>query len=230
MPPHENHVDRLTLRSLDALDVADVLRVQAEVERWAAVAESGRPRQYDAADATGSVRVSIDGRGRVEDLHVSPAWRERLSPAEFAAAVHGAYTDAMRMAIAGARRGGEDQPRGAAQPRPHDDHAWYVGRDVADREWVQSTWDALDGVGAELRRLTQLEAQGKAQADRDTTISSPQGYLTVHLRGAGLVGILGAVGRISGADAATLRREAIAVLQAARVACECRGGGGPSDV
>jgi hypothetical protein len=234
MPPRDRR-DDLTLASLDVLGDSGALRVQAEQQLRVADGELRPSSYYAGADASNAISVSVDGRGRVESIDINRNWRERLAVGEFAGALFGAYTAAVQKSLAAAAlaahaaeqaepagqavQAGTRQQDGARQRHAENGNS-DAERELDDREWLAATWDVLGGVDAELKRLARIEAEGRAAADRDTSVSSPHGYLTVRLRGRGVVGISGDVRRIAVADAERLRWDALAMFRAARLTAE----------
>lgn len=67
--------------------------------RLPAGADTRPPSRQVAADATGSVRVTVDARGDVSEVEVSPDWRDRLQEEDLAEAVFQAYHTARHKAI-----------------------------------------------------------------------------------------------------------------------------------
>jgi hypothetical protein len=221
MPPLDGRDDDLTLARLDVLGDSDGLRAQAEQLMRTAGGETRAPDHHEGADESDSIWVAVDARGRVESVDISRRWREQLGVGRFADGLFEAYTAAVGKSLtaaASAALSDEQEPQAPAWP-----DASIPGPDRAqpepledDRAWLATTWNALDGIDAELKRLTRMEADGVGAADHDTALSSPGGYLTVRLRGRTLVGISGNVTRIATADAQQLRLDALAALRAAQ--------------
>jgi len=57
--------------------------------------------RYDGAEASKSIWVSVDPRGRVLSVDISSTWRKRLEPDGFADALFAAYSAAMDERLAG---------------------------------------------------------------------------------------------------------------------------------
>jgi hypothetical protein len=203
------------LSSLDVLGGDNALRAAGRLAAGQAAARRG-----DAADrligedATGSVRVTVDDRGRVVDVGVDRRWRERLGAERFADGLFGAYTDAVRAAMdvaAGAalsRPPDPPRPRSASSPL-----GWDPGQDRQPedhRRWQMATWAALGEIEAELVRMR----RASAAAVPEETVRGPNGLLTARRSGGGVTSVTGDTRLIAYADADQLRTDALAVLRA----------------
>src|SRR5262249_797808 len=86
--------DDFKLADLDFLgDEAD-LRARARQELMAAGDDIEPLSRQEGTDHRGAVMVAMDREGAVEAVEVSPNWKERLTPGDFAAAVFAAYNAA----------------------------------------------------------------------------------------------------------------------------------------
>jgi hypothetical protein len=190
----------VNLDSLDGLSSSDEVRVQG-------------PAPYQGADATDSVKVTVDARARMINVDVSDGWRERVGVTDFADALFDAYTAAVRKALTAAAvtaLAGVPEQRPSQPPSMKE----YTGSDV---DWLRAKQTTLDRVHAELSRLATVDTAG---AGREWTLSSPHGYLTLRLLGRSLAGIHGDVRRIARAGAAQLRFDALAAFRAAALTSE----------
>jgi hypothetical protein len=226
MSPPDGRDDESALASLDGLGDSHLLRAQAEQQLRASGGEVVTARHHQGGDASDSVWVTVDPRGGVESIDISRTWRDRLAVGNLGAAVLEAYTAAVQKALSAAAlatlagdRTATRQPEWAGSDDPGSTWTQFES-EVDERRWLAETWDVLDGVDAELHRLTALEAESATIAERDTTLSSPHGYLTVRLRGRGVVDITGDVPRIALADPEQLRLDALAVFRAAQLTGE----------
>ncbi|GII23035.1 hypothetical protein [Planosporangium mesophilum] len=211
--------DDLKLASLDGLGDSEALRAEAEQAVRAAGGDVSPPRYQEGADASDSVRVTVDGRGELESVDISRHWRDRLAVGGLAGALFEAYTAALTKAVSAlglAAMTGDHALAG--QPSRADGNEDWPRPDpeVDEERWLAASWAMLDEIHAELRRLTALEADSAAAAHRDTTLSSPRGCFTVRLRGRDIVEITGDISRIAMAEAEQLRLDALAVLRAAQ--------------
>ncbi|MDG4771794.1 hypothetical protein [Solwaraspora sp. WMMD792] len=175
---------------------------------------------HHATDTTGTVSVTVDDRARVLDVTVARRWRERLPPSAFAEALYEAYVSAVRASFesaalaalrvdAGHRRRNEPAPD---DPIPASDEPTPASDDPG---WSGGLRATLDRNGATLRRLSRRQTP---PAVDEHGVPSPHGYLNLRLRGRGLVGVIGDVRRVAGADAAQLRGDALAAMRAAGLA------------
>jgi hypothetical protein len=202
------------LSGLDVLGDDNALRAAGRLAAGRAAARRGdAPDRLVGEDATGSVRVTVDDRGRVVDVGVDRRWRERLGAQRFADGLFGAYTDAVRAAMDAAAGVAlsrpPDPPRARPVPSP-------LGSDPGpDRQpedhwrWRTATWAALGEIEAELVRMRRA-----ASATPEETVRGPNGLLTARRRGGGIAGVTGDTRLIAYADADQLRTDALAVLRA----------------
>ena len=101
----------------------------------------------------------------------------------------------------------------AAEPAARGSGPWAPEPDLP--EWLRASQATLDGVTAELARLSRIETSTGAG---ERLMTSPNGYLTLRILGQGLVGITGDDQRIRAADSEQLRLDALAAFRAAALA------------
>lgn len=225
----DGHGERLTLASLDVLGDSDELRERARRLLRERGGDTRPARRHEGTDPSGSVRVAVDGRGRVTDVDVDATWRQRVGASGFPGALFEAYTAAVRTALEAAalaavearstspskawpQRAPEAGSRPSVGPR-----APAPEREVDERAWLRRTWATLDGIDAQLSRLSQSNAAA-GPGERD--VSSPDGLLTLRMRGRGVTGVTGDARLLAVADPQRLRREALAAFRAAALATE----------
>lgn len=202
------------LESLDFLGDEDELRARARQELLAAGENVDTPGRQDGTDETGSIRVSMDRDGAVEDVDVNRQWSERLSAGEFANALLAAYNaaaakhmNAAALAAFAAQERGEEPTR-----RTGYDNATTGLPDPADeRVWFGAIWSKLSDNDDMLHRIE----RGERLANNERTVTGPHGYLTAQLDSRAITGIRGDAELIKSADAGQLRVEALAVFRAA---------------
>jgi hypothetical protein len=207
-PAHSVGMWDLTPASLDFLGRDEDLIEELRHQTHAPPLGPGEPGR--GADASDSIRVTVDDRGRVHDVEISWQWRRRPGPGRFAESLFEAYTEAVRRATTAAalaalsgRPGRRDDPAPVAPPAEPADEA----------RWRAQTWAALEEIGATLHRL-----DAAAREDNPTTVRSPHGCLTAELRGGAIAAIHGDPALIAGLDVEWLRQDALAVLRAAEPA------------
>jgi hypothetical protein len=196
------------LASLDALgDPADL-----EAQAREAMAEFGidadRP---EGADPTNSIWVTTDRDGRVQSVEVSRQWRDRIEPGEFGAALLAAYGSATMKAIAAAARADLAEGDGRQAPAADPLESYPDGGD-----WLAHQREILERADERVRAAERLERTGPVD-DADRTIVSPNGMLTVRLRGTTLVGVTSDIMSIRRADAEQLRLEILDVFRDANL-------------
>jgi hypothetical protein len=196
---------RRRLASLNWLGDIDQLRTRAEEALRQTAGSRGEGERLEGADESGSLSVTVDARSRVIDVQVNRQWRDRLEVGAFAGAVFEAYTAAVKASFEAAALAALD-----AEPSVPEGSAPAVPTGIEESDWLREVWAVLDANDAASRRLSALESPDQ----RERTLASPGGYLTLHLRGHGLVRITGDVRRIAVADAAQLRHDALVTLRA----------------
>jgi hypothetical protein len=201
------------LASLDALgDPADL-----EAKARQAMAELGDDLTADrpeGADPTNSIWVTADRDGRVQSVEVSRQWRDRIEPGEFGNALFQAYGSATMKAIAAAAR--SDLAEHGGRPA-----SVVVADPVADTypdggDWLARQREILERADERVRAAERLERSGPVD-DADRTVVSPNGMLTVRLRGSTLVGVTSDIMSIRRADAEALRLEILDVFRDANL-------------
>jgi hypothetical protein len=199
------------LASLDVLgDPADL-----EARARQAMAELGDDPAADrpeGADPTNSIWVTADRDGRVQSVEVSRQWRDRVEPGEFGNALLAAYGSATMKAIAAAARA--DLAESDGRPAPV---AGPVGDTHPDGgDWLAHQRAILEQADERVRAAERLERSGPVD-DADRTVVSPNGMLTVRLRGGTLVGVTSDIMSIRRADAEQLRLEILDVFRDANL-------------
>lgn len=199
---------RERLTDLSVLGDPATLRKKADAER----AAEGPPQQagqYDATAEGGALWPSIDPKCRLISADVSTSWRGKLAPERFADALFAAYQSAVRRALAAALAA--PRPRPAAPvtpPRPDYD---LGSTDIG-------TW--LDDFLADMRERRAAPANVYADLDTVREVRSPNGYLTLRLRGGVLVGVTGSVPGLRSANPNLLRQDLLAVFREANLTAD----------
>ncbi|MGW3855812.1 hypothetical protein [Micromonospora arida] len=210
--------ERLKLASLDFLGDDSVLREQAD---WA-LREAGRelrPEECSGTDHSGSVRVVVDSQREVSAVTIARDWRSQLGPSGFADALFEAYAAAVQAALelAALLRLQVDESGPAAPEQEPLDRS--PDRDVDEHTWLRNTWRTLEDLDAELDAAARLPTRTD-----ESSMSSPNGCLTLRIRGGGITGITGDVRRIARADADQLQFEARSLFRAFELASAGRTG------
>ncbi|MFC5927275.1 hypothetical protein [Micromonospora vulcania] len=204
--------ERLKLASLDFLGDDSALREQAD----RALREAGRelrPEECSGVDHTGSVRVVVDTQREVSAVTIAREWRGRLGPSGFAGALFEAYAAGVQAALElAALLRLQTEERGSASPdqEPLDS---TPDRDVDEYTWLRDTWRTLDDLDAELNAAARLPRRTD-----ESSMSSPNGCLTLHIHRGGITGITGDARRIARADAGQLQFEARSLFRAFELA------------
>jgi hypothetical protein len=198
------------LASLDVLgDPADL-----EAKARQAMADFGDPTAEgpEGTDPTNSIWVTTDRDGRVQSVEVSRQWRERIEPGEFGNALFAAYGSATMKAIAAAAR--SDLANDDGRRPPAADPLGDAYPDGGD--WLARQREILERADERVLAAERLERSGPVD-DADRTVVSPNGMLTVRLRGTTLVGVTSDIMSIRRADAEQLRLEILDVFRDANL-------------
>ncbi|MEV4210113.1 hypothetical protein [Micromonospora sp. NPDC049662] len=215
---HGSRRERPELASLDFLGDDSVLREQAD----RALRETGREARAEdcsGADHSGSVRVVVDAQREVSAVTIARDWRSRLGPGGFADALFEAYATAVQAALESAallHLQTQERDPAASDQKPLDRSP---DRDVDEYTWLRATWRTLSDLDADLDAAARLTTRTD-----ESGMSSPNGCLTLRLRGAGIIGITGDVRRIARADAGQLQFEARSLFRAFELASAGRTG------
>ncbi|MGQ5262064.1 hypothetical protein ACTWLT_15050 [Micromonospora sp. ZYX-F-536] len=210
--------ERLKLASLDFLGDDSALREQAD----RALREAGReprPEECSGADQSGSIRVVVDTQRKVSAVTIARDWRSQPGPSGFADALFEAYAAAVQAALElAALLHLQAEARGPASSdqEPLDRSP---DRDVDEYTWLRDTWRTLSDLEAELDAAARL-----SRVKGESSMSSPNGCLSLHIRGGGITGITGDVRRIAREDAGQLQFEALSVFRAFELASAGRTG------
>lgn len=224
MPDRYGHDDDLRLPDLDILGDSDELHAQVRRELADVGDHYVPPPRHEGADGSDSIWVTVDAEGKIESVDISRHWRDRLDSERFPAALHEAYTDAVRKLInANALAALIAQEKGGGQPVEPNSPADVRWARVApppeppadDREWLNQTWRLLEDIDEQLRRLHHISAEAHLRESREQTVTSPQGYLRARVRSGGITEITGDPRGIRSADPEQLRLEALGLLRAA---------------
>ncbi|QFU87179.1 hypothetical protein [Amycolatopsis sp. YIM 10] len=163
--------------------------------------------QYEAADATNSIRVVVTPRARVLDIGISESWRKKLAPDQFAKALLGAYHSAVRTAFTAEYENGGP----VVAERPVDDDA----NAETQVDWYTGIRTRLRKIDQRLRDLQDHEPRG-----RDAELRSPNGYFTLRMQGGGLVDITAPASALRSAGTELLRTDALTVFRSAGLTAE----------
>lgn len=169
-------------------------------------------RHVEGRDSTGTVRMAVDGRGAVQQIHIDPRWPDRLGTDALGSALLDAFHTATIQAFEAAAdaqsrpkaeaRPGEVKRRAAAEPER--------GSPVRDESFT----DWLDRIDKALGDFALLHKAAKDEPELPGRIVSPDGTVTITLSGRQMTGI-SVDPRAAGLPS---RRLALAALSALRTA------------
>ncbi|NBE52156.1 YbaB/EbfC family nucleoid-associated protein [Streptomyces boluensis] len=207
----------------DARDRIDDIRDSADVDAqiFEQLKNSG---PSEGLDDTGSVKVDLDGEGKLTGIRVDPNWRRSLRDTELASAVLGAYQQAVTQRLEGwgevVERAEADPPRPRARPGMSES----VAGQLYERFGQAGTVDDARALNRLLDMLDELEgAMREANADADSiatsqiTGRSTSGHVTATVSGSGdPVGLDFDSHWLGRAHDFNIGREAMEALDAAR--------------
>lgn len=166
---------------------------------WVELSSMGR---YDGADATQSVWVTVDERGRLASLEISRTWRTRMSADKVPDAVYESYAAAMRRRVteladqldvrAPARRERTRPPLGDVATEAH---------------------AAIE----EARAVLRAERDSDRKAGEVTEFRGPNGYLALRVRDGVVVGLTGDPAALANANPGLLRDDAFEAFRSANL-------------
>ncbi|MEV6873895.1 hypothetical protein [Amycolatopsis sp. NPDC051128] len=172
----------------------------------------GPAAEYEARDASGTIRVTVDARRKLTDVDIQQSWASRIPAAELAGVLFGTYVTATQRAVvvelANTRDAPEaprpaDLPAADLEPKPHD-------------EWIAGVRARISEIDAQLDDIRRLEA---SQATPELTdVRSPLGFFVLHLRGGSPAGVTGSAGTLPKAGASRLRQDFLEMFSAAGLA------------
>jgi hypothetical protein len=206
--------------------------IEAELRRIAVAARSlqrtvgatlGSGGRDDGHDATGMIRVVVDGRGRVQEVSVDRSWRRHLDQTRLGAALMEAYggagakaltraLDSYDAAAADVTAAREDEAvvdrmfaAAAAHPRRLDpeDLPEYLERQFHEIEMIQRYGD-LGG------------PTPSADDPGETSVFGPGRFVELTVRSGQVVDARIHLSRMPPTDAGALGREALAAFRAAQ--------------
>ncbi|WP_203858202.1 hypothetical protein [Plantactinospora mayteni] len=201
------------MRSVDFLGDQRELRVAALADLEAVGGKNYRAPQYEeASDSTGCVRVAVDQKGAVRDVHFRSDWRADLRPQALGPALleaHKNANSAMMNSLALASLAeeernaadGDDEPQ---EPRPLPE---------APEPDIAEIWRMLSDVEDVMYRADKLSRE--TAADRVRTISSPIGHFQGTCEGRALTRITAELTLVDQADNEQLRSAALELFRRA---------------
>jgi hypothetical protein len=189
---------------------ADMETLRAQANAYLATENLEPASRYEGTDPDKVVSFVANPRGRILGVDVSPTWRGKIEPDQFADAVYKAYAAAVRKASTTELIAGVDQPAGKPVSEPPAARADELPFD----EWLAATRARLERIDEGLRDV----AAGTTEPDRE--IRSPNGYLTLRLSGGGLAGIAGNTGALQHGDPDLIRQDVLDVFRDANLTAE----------
>jgi hypothetical protein len=150
---------------------------------------AGPADEYTVADASRSLRVTVDREGKVLRFDVTASWSSRLPAAEFGSALMEAYQAALGIAAAVERRERRNQPE---QKAPVSFESWSGAEDL--ETFLAKTRAEQAAIGQKLREARENASRVSYEV---TQLRSPSGFVTLQMRTGALVGLMANADAIS---------------------------------
>jgi hypothetical protein len=168
--------------------------------------------EYEARDASGSIRVTVDAQRKLTDVDIQRSWVSRIPAAQLAGVLFDTYVKAVQraMVVALANTSGP-----AADHRPSDTPVDDVDPKPYD-EWITGIRARINDIDAKLEHIRHLETSRATSAETD--VRSPLGFFVLHLRGGSPAGLAGSVNALTNAGSDRLRQDFLKVFSAADLA------------
>ncbi|MET8759701.1 hypothetical protein [Lentzea sp. NPDC004782] len=160
---------------------------------------AGPADEYTAADASRSLRVTVDPEGKVLRFDVAGSWLSRLPAAEFGSALMATYQDALGIAAAVERQARRNQPEPEA---PVSFESWSGAEDL--ETFLARTRAEQVAIGQKLSEARESAARVSYDV---TELRSPHGFVTLQVRTGALVGLTANTDAISRAKPGQVQQD-----------------------
>jgi hypothetical protein len=137
--------------------------------------------EYTMADASRSVRVTVDREGKVLRFDVAASWSSRLPAAAFESALMEAYQNALRVAAAVKLRERRSQ---LEQQMPVSFESWSGAEDL--ETFLVKTRAEQAAIGQKLHEARENASRVSYEVIQ---LRSPNGFVTLQVRNGALVGL-----------------------------------------
>ncbi|OXM61369.1 hypothetical protein CF165_38490 [Amycolatopsis vastitatis] len=198
---------------LAQLDMPDVAAVDARLNE---LLQPGGERvepaaEYEARDASGTIRVVVDAHRKLVDVGIQPSWEARIPAAQLAGVLFQTYVTAIQRAMV-VELANTRQPAvaHAAEGLP------LLDESLPQEEWMAAVRARVDAVDALLADIHRLDASRTPPAGGE--VGSPRGFFVLHLRGGSPAGLTGSVDVLPSAGADRLRPDVLEVFASAGLA------------
>lgn len=168
--------------------------------------------EYEARDASGSIRVTVDARRKLTDVDIQRSWVSRIPAAQLAGVLFDTYVKAIQRAMVVELANAGDSP---SDHRPADAPVDDIDAKPYD-EWIAAIRARISDIDTQLEDIRRLEAS-RAAPER-TDVRSPMGFFVLHLRGGSPTGVTGSVNTLTKAGSDRLRQDFLVMFSAAGLA------------
>jgi len=166
--------------------------------------------RFLGTDPTGTITVTVDGRGMVQDVAIDAGWLRSVGPSALGDALMQAYNAGNgEAALAAIRNVNEALEQGALRARVQEPAP--VEQIPAEEPSIE---ERLARVDQQFKELDELKAQ-LAELERRTAVSGPAGVVRIELNGGQIVGITVDRRPAAQMQPASLAAEAMSAFRAA---------------
>lgn len=166
--------------------------------------------EYEARDASGTIRVTVDARRQLSDVDIQRGWTSRIPPDRLASVLFDTYVKAIqRSMVVELANSGAPDPLPSEAPvddlaaKPHD-------------EWVAAIRARISDLDARFEEIQRLEASKAAVAENE--FRSPRGLFVLHVRNGSPTGLTASAEALAKAGSDRLRLDLLEIFTAAGLA------------
>ncbi|MGW4214659.1 hypothetical protein ACWEIJ_42210 [Lentzea sp. NPDC004789] len=186
------------LRNMELAEVR-LPRIPLGPQRPSPELPAGPADEYTAADASRSLRVTVDPEGKVLRFDLAGSWLSRLPATEFGSALMAAYQHALGIAAAVERQARRNRP---VQEVPVSFKSWSGAEDL--ETFLAKTRAEQVAIGQKLSEARESAARVSYDV---TELRSPYGFVTLQLRTGALVGLTANTDAISQANPGQVQQD-----------------------
>jgi hypothetical protein len=203
-------LDHVVLAELEVPSVAEVdARLNELLQPGGEKVEPAA--EYEARDASGTIRVAVDAQRKVTDVDIQRSWVSRIPASQLAGVLFQTYVTAIQRAMVVELANTRELP---AVDRPVELSA--LDESLPYDEWIAAIRARMNDIDDQLDHIHRLDASRTTPAPSD--VRSPRGFFVLHLRGGSPAGLSGSVNALANAGSDRLRLDVLEVFAAAELA------------
>jgi hypothetical protein len=168
--------------------------------------------EYEAHDASGNVRVTVDAQRQLTNVDIQRGWVSRIPATQLAEVLFGTYVKAVQRAVV-------VELANTSSPAPDHRSTGTPVDDVSSKpydEWITGIRAEINDIDAKFEYIRRLEESRSAPAETD--IRGPLGFFVLHLRGGSPTSLTASVNALANAGSDRLRQDFLAVFSTAGLA------------